>query len=335
MYKQTQRYKYKNITRLILCLTGIISLAFIYIWDCRKFSWTSILFFLLLSVLGAAIVGYYIGEIKIIVYLERILAEVFPLFPVELLEKNINKSEDLWKELICKLMQIYKDTKSLEMRKRNAEIASLSSQINPHFLYNTLESIRSEAIFHNDNAAANMAEALGNFFRYNISRKEDIVSVADELDNIRNYIHIQKYRFRERLDFRVVYKNEKNLINIAQIPKLSLQPLVENAVFHGIEKRVNGGCVTIILTASDHCLWILIEDDGPGMDEEDTRKLNQQIREGRIIHKASERQGGIALVNVHSRIQMIFGNPYGIVFSSVKGCGTQVELTLPYKVIGT
>lgn len=332
MYKQTKKYKYKNLLRLLLCLMGMAGLILIFFFGSRKNPFVIGYFMAVTAVFGISLICHWLRENRRIKFLEMVFGKVFPFLPVELLEKNIRSSQDLWEGFLNRFVLLYEDTKTLESRRKSAEIASLSSQINPHFLYNTLESIRSEALFHNDNDAACMAEALGNFFRYNISRREDVVCVRDELENIRNYIHIQKYRFRERLSFEVIYNNDPELIHKAQIPKLSLQPLVENAVFHGIEKRVEGGCVTITLTASDQSLWIIVEDDGPGMDEADTKRLNQKIREGRIIHKASERQGGIALVNVHSRIQMIFGGQFGIIFSSVGGCGTQVEMTLPYRV---
>ena len=109
---------------------------------------------------------------------------------------------------------------------------------------------------------------------------------------------------------------------------------MENAVFHGIEKRINGGRVTLRLSAGRERLWITVEDNGPGMEPSDVEHINRQILEHRIIHEATERHGGIALVNVNSRIQMIFGEQYGLTFSSVKNWGTQVEIVLPYKVIG-
>ena len=286
MYRQTRKYKYKNGLRLMLCLGGMAGLILMFFSGNGHTSLEIAGFLGITAAMGAAIISYCIHEIQRIRELEKVFGKVFPFLPVELLEQNIHSSQDLWQGFLERFMQLYEDTRTLDNRRKNAEIASLSSQINPHFLYNTLESIRSEALFHNDNDAADMAEALGNFFRYNISRREDVVCVGDELENIKNYIQIQKYRFRERLEFKVVYKEDPDLINKAQIPKLSLQPLVENAVFHGIEKRVEGGCVTIILTASDQSLWIIVEDNGPGMDEEASKRLNRQIREGHVIHKA-------------------------------------------------
>lgn len=334
MYRKTREYIYKNVLKLMLSLTGMAVVLMINGLALAQRDHGRAVTVGLCLVFGIFTMVRQIREMGRIRYLDRVFREVFPFLPVELLEQPIYDSQSLWQGYINRFVQLYKETENLKISRRSAELASLSYQINPHFLYNTLESIRSEALMHQDMEAAHMAEALGNFFRYNISRREDLVSVSEELTNIENYIHIQKYRFGSRLDFCVEFHSEAEVLLRAQIPKLALQPLVENAVFHGIEKRMGGGRVTLHLTAGPDRLWIIVEDNGPGMAAGEVERINRQIREHSIIHEANERHGGIALVNVNSRIQMIFGESFGITFSSVENCGTQVEMVIPYKVVG-
>ncbi len=215
-----------------------------------------------------------------------------------------------------------------EMHK--AEIISLQSQINPHFLYNTLEVIRSEALINRDPVAAQMAEALANYFRYNISLRSDVVSLGAELDNVNNYITIQKKRFGERVNYDVVYHSDRTEARGAQIPKLSLQPLVENAIYHGIEVKAKGGLVLVHVTVTDQRVIITVADDGAGMKPETLEELNRHIREDIPIKKEDDKHGGIALMNVNKRIRMMYGEEYGLSFSSVERVGTEAEITLPY-----
>ena len=211
-----------------------------------------------------------------------------------------------------------------------AEIVSLHSQINPHFLYNTLEVIRSEALINNDPVAAQMAESLGSYFRYNISRRSDLVSLGDELDNVDNYILIQKKRFGDRVSYEVAYHTDREEARGAQIPKLSLQPLVENAIFHGIEKKARGGIVSVHITVTEKRLIITVVDDGVGMKPEDVKELNRHISDNSNVKKANDKGGGIALINVNRRIRMMYGDEYGLTFSSVEGVGTEAEITMPF-----
>lgn len=222
----------------------------------------------------------------------------------------------------------------IELDRRKAEIVSLQSQINPHFLYNTLEVIRSEAIFNRDMEAAEMAEALANYFRYNISKKRDIVRLGEELDNIDHYISIQKKRFGERIRYRVMFHTQEEEARRALMPKLIIQPLVENAIYHGLEKKAEGGTVVVHITVTQKRLIIQVEDDGPGMDRETREKVERQIRGEEILPAPKEagkdKHGGIALANIHRRVQMLYGENYGLTFSATKQMGVEAEVTLPY-----
>ena len=220
----------------------------------------------------------------------------------------------------------------LEMELKKSEIVNLQSQINPHFLYNTLEVIRSEAVLNKDEDAAEMAEALANYFRYNISKRKDVVTLGEELDNIDNYINIQKKRFGKRIAYEVHYHSEEVLARKAMMPKLTLQPLVENSIYHGIEKKAGGGTVAVHVTLTNERLIVQVEDDGPGMDIKTLEEVERRMR-GENLPKNTERSyrhGGIAIANIHQRIQMMYGKAYGLAFSSTENVGTEAEVTLPY-----
>lgn len=221
-----------------------------------------------------------------------------------------------------------------EYELRKAEIVSLQSQINPHFLYNTLEVIRSEAILNRDLEAAEMAEALANYFRYNISKKKDIVMLGEELDNIDNYISIQKRRFGERITYQVRYHTPREEARRALMPKLILQPLVENSIYHGLEKKAEGGTVTVHITVTAKRLIIQVEDDGPGMDRETLEKIEGMIQGTgemqRAVEATKDKHGGIALANINQRICMMYGREYGLTFAATRAVGAEAEVTIPY-----
>lgn len=131
----------------------------------------------------------------------------------------------------------------------DSRMGSLQSQINPHFLYNTLECIRSEALIEGCSSIAKMSKAMGLFFRYSISQKENIVTIQGELDNIRNYCIIQNYRFEDKFVFKIEMEDEDDELLDCLIPKMTLQPLVENAIFHGLEPKAGQGEVKLWVTA--------------------------------------------------------------------------------------
>lgn len=220
----------------------------------------------------------------------------------------------------------------IEMERKKAEISNLQSQINPHFLYNTLEVIRSEAIINRDMDAAEMVEALANYFRYNISKKKDVVTLGEELTNIDNYISIQKRRFEERITYKVRFYSNETEAKMALIPKLTLQPLVENSIYHGIEKLEFGGVVIVRVTVTAKRLLIQVDDNGPGMDQSVREEIERKIRAKEVPEDevTNNKRGGIALRNIHQRIQMLYGSEYGLSFYTNSGQGMEVHLTLPY-----
>ena len=213
-----------------------------------------------------------------------------------------------------------------KLRQKQAEYLALQNQINPHFLYNALEAIRADALLADCEEIAETTEALATFFRYTISNVQEYVTFSDELDNAENYFTIQRCRFGDKLSLELEMENE-NLLE-ARMPKLILQPLVENAVSHGLEGKIEHGTVRIIVDNSEDTLFLRVRDDGIGMPEEQVERLNAQFA-GDSTDIGGQQRGGIALRNVNSRIQLMFGEDYGLRIYSAVGIGTECCITLP------
>ncbi|MCI8512381.1 MAG: sensor histidine kinase [Lachnospiraceae bacterium] len=228
--------------------------------------------------------------------------------------------------ILYKMRDLMQSQYSLQLIEKQIEYSALQSQINPHFLYNTLEAIRSQALFNKQAEIAAMTEKLGRFFRYCISNREDIVTIQDELDNIRDYFFIQQYRFENRFSFDVLCSAPLD----KAIPKMTLQPIVENAIFHGLEQKRGRGAVTIQVIQTQCKFYITISDNGIGMSEEQVIRMNQKLQRLEKQNKAAEAyRKGIALTNVNNRIKLQFGEEYGLRVCSVEGQGTDVEVCIP------
>ncbi len=215
---------------------------------------------------------------------------------------------------------------------KESEYLALQNQINPHFLYNTLESIRAEALIAGEEQIAEMTEALATFFRYTISKVGHLVTLDDELSNIENYYFIQRYRFGDRIGLQISYDSiteDGEDILMYRIPKLSIQPIVENAIYHGLEKKMGGGLLKIRIKTTDSHLVIMVSDNGMGMDEARLEEVNRKLACLYPDQDENKRKGGIALQNVNSRIRLLFGDGYGIKVYSRLGAGTDVEMIMP------
>jgi len=215
-----------------------------------------------------------------------------------------------------------------ELLNKQVQFRELQSQINPHFLYNTLESIRAQALLDNVPEIANMAKSLAAFFRYNISSSQNLVSLHEEIRNIQNYFSIQKYRFGDKLSMDIIYDDDDCGSNL--LPKLTLQPILENAIYHGLETRMENGNICIKILTTQSRMLITVSDNGIGIEPEQITRINQQLNcvDYPRDHKENERSG-IALQNINKRIRLCFGEQYGISVRSIPDVGTDVEIVLP------
>lgn len=215
--------------------------------------------------------------------------------------------------------------------KTQAEIHALQSQINPHFLYNTLESIRSEALMQNCGEIAEMTEALATLFRYSISRPGDMATLEQELENVENYLLIQQYRFPQK--FEIVKKIEDEEVLHCRLPVLTIQPLVENAIHHGLETMIGRGKITIRAFRTQQHMVVSVADNGCGMSAARLAQVREAMEndddDATLSSRDSGKKAGIALINVSRRVRFYYGPEYGLQIYSTEGVGTTVELTLP------
>lgn len=244
-------------------------------------------------------------------------------------EENCMLSPSM-EELTKVLIRLINSEQLLNANKRQAQYLALQNQINPHFLYNTLDSIRSEAMLEGVDTVAEMTEALATFFRYTISKVENMVTLEEELENTKVYFLIQKYRFEDRLNLEIEYDEEDEFLLRCLLPKLTIQPVVENSIIHGIERKIGCGTIRINLKCTEKRLIIEIKDDGVGMEPDILEKLNHQLNQPVFESiQLSRNKGGIAIANVNNRIHLIFGEEYGIAVYSTVNVGTDTVITLP------
>ena len=316
------RYVFFNV--IIGCLIVIVlSIDLIVSWKTKWFMPSMVI---ILVLFGVFLLTYfflwkpYFETTRII----KIFATRFATKEINKIRVHYNPQMQLLSE---KLKESMKVSSAFALSKRQAQYQALQNQINPHFLYNTLESIRSEALLAGLDSVAEMCEALAGFFRYTISNMKDLVSIDDEIQNVQTYFYIQQYRFGNRLKLVIdCDKDDQDILFKYTIPKLTLQPIVENAVIHGIEQKIGEGIVTIKLMLTETRVIIEVMDNGIGMDEETLSKINENMR-NRILN--NKEGSGIAITNVNNRIKLLFGEEYGIILYSTIGIGTDVEIALP------
>lgn len=233
------------------------------------------------------------------------------------------------------IQDIYKAFR--EMNNRQTEIAFLRSQINPHFLYNTLTTICGMAASNMNDQIINVTSALSQIFRYSI-RGGDMVSLSEELDIIRSYVMIQSCRFEDR--FSVEYQIQENTLN-CQIPKMIIQPLVENAIVHGLEPSLKPGrlIISTSLDTKKNLLTISVMDTGVGMSAQKLQQLKTLLKES-MQNKSNNAQtniqafdakahDSIGIFNVNSRIVLYYGEQYALKLDSWEGFGTNMQICIP------
>lgn len=209
----------------------------------------------------------------------------------------------------------------------NSQMQALESQINAHFLYNTLEAINSLASIEGSQDISTMALALGDMFRYSIKTKSALVTLKEELTHVQNFVAIQLIRFDNAFSFQL---DMDNSLLESRVLKLILQPLVENALYHGLLHCNAGSTIRLSGQRREGLLIFSVEDDGVGIDPNSLEKIRFSLAQKPCFQELNQRENGsIGLKNIHTRIQLYYGETYGITITSQKGCGTSVCLTLP------
>ena len=229
--------------------------------------------------------------------------------------------------MVSTMRHLMEDILRQEEEKRRSELDVLQSQINPHFLYNTLDSVVWMTENGRTQEAVAMLTALARFFRISLSKGSSIIPIGDELEHARNYLAIQKMRYKNKFSADIsVEQGVERLYTV----KLIIQPILENAIYHGMEYADGDGEIHIRAFREGENMVIEVEDNGPGMPEQVTEQVMEQLLKPGISVSAARPGGsGIGLRNVHQRIQLTFGAAYGLTIRSEPDRGTVVRICLP------
>lgn len=229
------------------------------------------------------------------------------------------------KEIDVLLNEVYRE----HLTRKEAELKALQAQINPHFLFNTLESINWMALLKDAPEISEMVTALSTLMEASIGKGTSLVSLTDEIEHAQSYVLIMKNRYGERLEFTTSL--DEAMMKV-KIPKLTLQPIIENAIYHGIDKVRKGGKISLTVEQrSENCL-IIVEDNGKGMSHKDANRLNTMFRAYNDDYLSNEGKNSIGLINVNHRIKLYCGDDYGIEVKSWFEHGTKVIISVPVTI---
>lgn len=232
---------------------------------------------------------------------------------------EVSGLEHSFNNMLGKIEELVEERYYLGQEVKNAELKILQAQINPHFLYNTLELINCMASRHKAQDIKDLVNSLAKFYKLSLSRGMDIISIADEIAHVETYVYIQNKRFSQSIKLEI--EVDERILKYSII-KLVLQPIVENSIHHGILEKIGGtGVVKITGEIHDQIILITVQDDGVGMDDEQVK--------GIFAEKNIKSGNGYGVKNVQKRIQIYYGEQYGLTYISQSGIGTTVEIRIP------
>ena len=225
--------------------------------------------------------------------------------------------------MTSRIQELMKQNIYEQQQKRKSELKALQSQINPHFLYNTLDSIIWMAEGKKNEEVVVMTASLARLLRQSISNEEEQVPIGQEVEYARSYLTIQKMRYKDKLEFQIQVDAQ-----IMRVPiiKLVLQPLIENAIYHGLKYKEGKGLLIVRGYREGENAVLQIKDNGAGMDEQTLSHIFEK-------HKVNYRSNGVGVYNVQKRLQLYYGMDYGITYSSKQGEGTTASIVIPMNVI--
>lgn len=229
---------------------------------------------------------------------------------------SLTKSFDVMTHRIHELME---QNVHEQEEKRRSELKALQSQINPHFLYNTLDSIIWMAEGKKNEEVVLMTASLARLLRQSISNEDEVVPIANEVEYARGYLTIQKMRYKDKLEFQI--EVDSSILYIPLI-KLVLQPIIENAIYHGLKYKESKGLLIVKGFMKDGNAVLQVIDDGVGMDEETLAHIYDK-------HKVNYHSNGVGVYNVQKRLKLYYGEDYGITYTSELGKGTTATITIP------
>lgn len=289
----------------VVCAAGLIVLA------------------LILSRLIARNITYPIQRLRD--SMKKVQTGEFPTTDLEVSSENeigsLTKSFNVMTHRIEELME---QNIHEQEQKRKSELKALQSQINPHFLYNTLDSIIWMAEGKKNEEVVLMTASLARLLRQSISNEDELVSIGQEAEYARSYLTIQKMRYKDKLEFKI---DISPAISGVKIIKLVLQPIIENAIYHGLKYKGSKGFLVVRGYQEGEKAVLEVEDNGVGMDEETLSHIFEK-------HKVNYQSNGVGVYNVQKRLKLYYGEEYGIVYKSRKNEGTRAVITIPMETGG-
>lgn len=232
-----------------------------------------------------------------------------------------------YNQMIEQLEKAVKDNYISQINQKNIELKMLQSQINPHFIYNTLNLISSMAILNGVEDISYISDKLSSLLRYNI-KERDIVFLYEELQQVENYLYIQSVRFSNKIQIAIEVDED---LKECQILKFLIQPLVENCIFHGLELQCNQGKIEIVIQRFERDMLIRVEDNGVGISKDKLLELQNIIKEKPSFGISMKKEISIGIKNVASRIKTFYGEKYGLTIESREGEGTVFSMRLPIR----
>lgn len=296
-------------------------------------------------VLVAIFSGFFLILTLVNYFLSRLMTD-----PISRLEASVNRVEreagaeiyvggtretrqlgESIRKMVAEMRKLADDVAAEHEAKRKTELNALQAQINPHFLYNTLDIIVWMVENEQPREAVKLVTALARFFRISLSGGRNIIPVRDELEHVKNYLMIQEMRYKNKFRYEITAQPET--LELSTI-KLMLQPIVENAIYHGMEFMEDSGTITVTAELRDGDLVIVVADNGLGMTPEQAARLltGDPLRPENTRRKPGS---GVGLKNVQSRIHLYFGEQYGLTIQSEPDEGTKVIIRLPAIAYGT
>ena len=243
-------------------------------------------------------------------------AEIYDYKPMTGVQE-VQDLSDSFAHMVIMIQELMSKVKMEEISLRKTELKALQAQINPHFLYNTLDSIQWMCEQDKNGDAVKMVSALAKLFRISISRGRELIPIADEINHAKCYLLIQSYRYKNQFTYE--FDIEESITGY-YCNKITLQPLIENAIYHGIDRMVDEGQIRITARTEEDDIVFLVSDNGAGMTAEQ--------REG-ILKKERSDSSGIGIKNVNDRIKIFFGESYGIQIESELDVGTTIRIRFP------
>ncbi|MDF2961733.1 MAG: sensor histidine kinase [Paenibacillus sp.] len=241
---------------------------------------------------------------------------------------EIGRLSRMYNHMLDSISRLIHEVYESKLAEKNAQLSALHAQINPHFLFNTLNIMKSISRLRGIEEVAEISESLAGLFQYSMKNLHHPVSLQEEIDHINNYFKIQQHRFGNRLELHCHVAQE---LLQAPVLKLTIQPLIENAVNHGLRRMKSGGCIIIRAVHDQGVLTITVTDNGEGINEAKLAQLHSALTDSNEFNPFREMtQYGIGLINIHQRIQLFFGKVYGLNLFSKPGEGTTVTLAVPF-----